>query len=454
MTAPLFFQRRFLPMWAALSLGAFADNMLRQALMIGIGFGYIATAGMGNAEGAIPLIGSVFAASMLVFSSVAGQVAEKYETQRLFRVTKFAEVILIAVAALAFYLDNGWMLIATLFALAAQAAFFAPVRQGAMRKYLAADELIRGNGLCNAGLYGAIVLGMFFGGLLIAAENGRSVVAACLFLASLSGFLAALGAPKAAPSEPGLKLDFNPLTQGVAMIRRAFTARGVARPILGWSLFFYVATFLTVLMPLYVKNDLHADGLTATLMMGAVGIGAGLGGVAAALLSRKKSGLGYSTLGVAAAAGVTFLGFLLTPLAASGAAQSAGEFAAKPAGIAILLCFLLAAVFMGLFVAPLQAAVQRRAPANECARIVAAGNMTNAAAAFLGSMSVLVVTETGLDPRLGLLAMALLQGAVALYMLRRQRAIPVGLFDEMLAPPLAPVENGEKPLVPSGGPRC
>ena len=86
---------------------------------------------------------------------------------------------------------------------------------------------------------------------------------------------------------------------------------------------------------------------------------------------------------------------------------------AKPAGVGILLCFLLAAVFMGLFVAPLQAAVQRRAPANECARIVAAGNMTNAAAAFLGSMSVLVVTETGLDPRLGLLAMALLQGAVA-----------------------------------------
>ena len=38
MKTPLFFQHRFWPMWTALALGAFGDNMLRQALLVGIPF--------------------------------------------------------------------------------------------------------------------------------------------------------------------------------------------------------------------------------------------------------------------------------------------------------------------------------------------------------------------------------------------------------------------------------
>jgi acyl-[acyl-carrier-protein]-phospholipid O-acyltransferase/long-chain-fatty-acid--[acyl-carrier-protein] ligase len=421
-------------MWTALSLGAFADNMLRQALMIGIAFGWIGLQGAGETESAIPLIGSVFAASMLVFSSIAGQVADKYETQTLFRWTKFTEVILMALAALGFFLNDGWLLILTLFAMAAQSAFFSPVRQGAMRKYLETNELIRANGLCNAGLYASIVAGLFFGGLLIAQDGGRMAVAGALFAASFTGFLAILGAPKAPPTAPDLALRWNPLVQGADMVRRAFAARGVARPILGWCFFFYVSTLMTVLTPLSVKNSLNADGTTATYIMGAMGVGAGLGGIAAALLSRKRSGLGYSALGVAGSAAVLFAGFLLTPYAASEAPQTAAEFVENPAGLGILMCFMAGAALLGLFVAPLQAAVQRRAPAVECARILATGNMLNAAAALLGSLSVLGVTETGIDPKWAIFALALLEAGVALYMYRRQRSTPDGLYDEMLSP--------------------
>lgn len=453
MTAPLFFQRRFLPMWTALSLGAFADNMLRQALMIGIAFGWIRTQGLADADDAIPLIGSVFALSMLIFSSVAGQVAEKFETQALFRWTKFAEVILILIAAVGFWINNGWMLIATLFALAAQAAFFAPVRQGAMRKYLAADELVRGNGLCNAGLYASIVLGLFFGGLMIPGDHGRQIVAAFLFSASLFGFLAVLGAPKAPPSAPDLELRWNPLIEGAGIVARAFAAPGVAGPVLGWSFFFYVSTLLTVLVPLYVKDSLQADEIVATAIMGAVGIGAGLGGLAAAVLSKKKSGLGYSTFAIAASGAVSVLAFFLTPLAAADGGQTGGEFLRNPPGLALLCCFAAIAILMGLFVAPLQAAVQRRAPANQCARIVAAGNMMNAAAALLGSLSVLVVTRTDSDPRLAILLIAGLQAAVAAYMFSRRRTLPDGLYDEMLSAPASGEiagENQRGPLLSEG----
>ena len=449
---PLFFQRRFLPMWAALSLGAFADNMLRQALIIGIAFGWIKTRGLGEAADAIPIVGSIFAVSMLIFSSIAGQVAEKYETQLLFRWTKFVEVILMALAAVGFALNDGWLLIAALFAMAAQSAFFAPVRQGAMRKYLGADELVRGNGLANAGLYGAIVAGLFFGGLLIPGDDGRYVVAAALFAASFAGWLSILAAPKAAPSAPDLKLSFNIFSQGWKIVTRAMTARGVARPILGWSFFFYLSTLITVALPLYAKSSLHSDELAATLLMAAIGVGAGAGGVAAASLSRKRSGLVFSTFGIAGAGAATLSAYFLTPLVA-GEIASGRNLVSGPAGVLLLLMFFLSAVLMGLFVAPLQAAVQRRAPAQECARVVAAGNMMNAAFAMAGSLSVLAITRTKIGPAYAFVFVAALQAGVALYMFRRRRSVARGLYDEMLeleTPELdTPVENKSAPRLPA-----
>lgn len=438
MKLPLFFQRRFWPMWTALSLGAFADNMLRQALIIGIAFGAIKTGGFSDPDKTVPIVGSLFAVSMLVFSSISGQLAEKYETAMLFRRIKFAEILLMAIAAIGFLINSGWLLIATLFAMGAQSAFFSPVRFAAMPKYLQPDELVRGNGLCNAGLYVSILLGLFLGGLLVAQPDGGRLVAGGLFAAAFFGWLAVLGAPRAAPGAPDLKLDWNPFAQTVRIFRFAFAAPGVVRPLLGPAFFFYASTFITVLAPVYVKSSLRADETTATAMMGAFAIGAGFGAAAAAALSKRRSGLGFSGLGIAGAALMGVIIFVLTDEAASGEAEASIEILAQgPAGLGLTAAFCLSAAFMGLFIAPLQAAVQRRAPSRERARILAAGNMANAAAAILGSLSVLAVTLSHIDPKAGFLAVAALQAGVAFYMLIRRQRVPAGLHDELFFTPPA-----------------
>lgn len=439
MNTPLFFQRRFLPMWTALSLGAFADNMLRQALIIGIAYGAIRAGGFANADDAVPIIGSFFAIAMLAFSSVAGQVAEKYETAMMFRRTKLAEVILMATAAVGFAINSGWLLIVTLFAMGAQSAFFSPVRMGAMPKYLKPDELIRGNGFCNAGLYVSILLGLFLGGLLIAREDGAIWVSAFLFGAALLGWLAILQAPSAPADAPDLKLDWNPVKQSLRILTFAFSSPGVARPLLGAAFFFYISTLVTVLVPLYARASLGADEAVATAIMGVFAIGAGLGAMASAALSKKRSGLGFSALGISLAGAMGLGVYALTGLmpAAGDELRGVGLLFGDAKGIALALAFCLSAVFMGLFVVPLQAAVQRRAPAQVRSRIMAASNMMNAAAAMLGSLSVLAVTRTALDPREAFLFVAAIQGLLAGYMLRRRESVPRDLYDEMLAAPEA-----------------
>lgn len=434
MHAPLFFQRRFLPMWTALSLGAFADNMLRQALIIGIAYGAIRAGGFANADDAIPIIGSFFAIAMLTFSSVAGQVAEKVETATMFRRTKLVEVMLMATAAAGFALNSGWLLILTLFAMGAQSAFFSPTRMGAMPKYLKPDELVRGNGLCNAGLYVSVVLGLFLGGLLIARDDGRLWVSVFLFAAALVGWLAILLAPRAPADAPDLRLDWNPFAQTFRIMTYAFTSPGVARPLLGTAFFFYISTMVTVLTPLYARSSLGADEATATAIMGMFAIGVGLGAMTAASLSKKRSGLGFSSLGIMLAAIASLAVFFLTSFAPAPAAEPHGVdiLFGDWTGRTLALSFCVSALCMGLFVVPLQAAAQRRAPAQVRARIMAASNMMNAAAAMTGSLSVLLVSRNVLGPREAFLLVAALQALLALYMLRRRASVPVGLHDEML----------------------
>lgn len=443
---PLFFQRRFLPMWTAVSLGALADNMLRQSLIIGVAFGYVAMAGLDDAQDAIPLLGSFFALSMLVFAPMSGQVAEKFETAMLFRRIKCAEVALMAIAAIGFLVNNGWVLLGVLFCMGAQSAFFNPARLSAMPKYLAPQELVRGNGFINAGLYVSILLGLFLGGLLIAAENGRLIVAGLLFCASFCGFLAVLRAPPAAANAPELKIDFNPFTQTAAMLRLALKAPGVARPLIGAALFFYGSTLVTVLVPIYVKNALGAQDQVATLIMGLFAIGVGLGAMSAAALSKRKSGLGFSALGVGASAFGSLAVFVLTPAAAAAAPDGTIRMLTETgAGLALTGAFVFSAASMGFYVVPLQAATQRRAPAHESARILAVSMMTNAAGAILGSLSILVVTRGAADPATAFLLVAAIQAAVASYMAWRRTRVPHGLFDESL---LAPVENSPAGALP------
>lgn len=438
-TTPLFFQRRFWPMWTSLSLGTFADNVLRQSLLIGIPAGVIAVPYFSNPDNAIPYIGALLPIAILTFSSVSGQLADKYETSMMFRRTKFAEIILMSVAALAFISDQGALAIAMLFAMGAQSAFFSPVRVSAMPKYLKPEELVRGNGLCNAGLFTFILMGYVVGGFLIIQDYGGVAVGAVLVCAALGGWLASLRTPYAAANDPALKISFNGFAQTVAMFRHVFTSRGVAPPVLGVGVFYLLSTAVTVTVPLYGRDALYADPLVWTALNGLFAVGAGIGAIGAASLAKGRSGLGFSTAAIGAAGVMSFAVYGLTPLVAGSpdAPLSLGTLFSTGPGLALVFVFIATSAFSGVYIAPLQAAVQRRAPAQFRARIMAAGVFANAAFAIPGSLSVLAITQSGMDPRLAFVAVGAAMLTISGIMLTRRRLLPEGHYDEAFRGALA-----------------
>ena len=432
---PLFFQRRFLPMWTALSLGAFTDNMLKQALSIGLVYGVITAPFISN-DDALPIIGSFFPIAMLLFSTIAGQVADKHETSYMFRRTKLVEFSLMVMAAAGFLFGVSGLLILALFLMGAQSAFFSPVRTGAMPKYLHTDELVRGNALCSGGLFVSVMIGIVIGSVLIRQPNGPETVSAILVGASLAGWLAIRLAPKAAANAPDLKVDWNAFAQGKKLMGYAFTSRGVIRPVLGVAWYWTVGSLVTVAVPLFVRDALSSDETVVATLMGLFAVGAAVGAGIASLFSKGRSGLGFSALGGVVAGAMTIILFFLSAgyaPPASGELRNAGEFFSNWRAFAIAATFLGASISMSIYAVPLQAAVQRRAPKERRSRILAANNMLNAAGAMIGSWLVLFVTRTELQALDVFLAVGLAQGVLAVYMVRRKHAVEDGLYDETLS---------------------
>ena len=156
---PLFLQRRLAPLLGATALGAFTDNMLKQALAIALAYG-ILTAPLISSDAALPVAGALFPLAILLFSSLAGQVADRYEKSMLFRRFKLIEVGLMAFAAVGFLMKSGLILIIALFLMGVQSAFYSPVRRASMPQYLRADELVRGNAFIDGSMFIAILAGI------------------------------------------------------------------------------------------------------------------------------------------------------------------------------------------------------------------------------------------------------------------------------------------------------
>ena len=145
-------QRRFLPYFVVQLLGAFNDNVFRQAIIGLIGVMVLAGA-MTGAERATytQLAPAIFILPYFLFSATAGQIAEKLEKARLIRIVTLMEIAIMSVAAMGFVLQSMPVLLAALFLTGVQSTLFGPVKYSILPSVLKPEELTGGNGLVEMG---------------------------------------------------------------------------------------------------------------------------------------------------------------------------------------------------------------------------------------------------------------------------------------------------------------
>ena len=382
----LFATRRFLPLFLTQFFGAFNDNLFKNALVILITFRLAERYGL-NAQILITVVAGLFILPFFLFSSTAGQIADKYEKSFLIHIIKFVEIVLMVLTAAAFYLMSLWGLIALLFFMGMQSTFFGPLKFSILPQHLKEDELVAGNGLVSAGTYIAILSGTLCGGLFILSSHGRAIISAGVVGVALFGYLASLFIPKGEPPAPDMKIDWNPLRSTWDILSYVMPNKPVFRSILGISWFWFLGAVFLAQFPTFSKDILGGNEQVSTLFLVIFSVGVGLGSTLCnRLLRGRVSGrlVPFACVGISAS---TLLLYIFSGLTDKGAALvGAAEFVSQPLSWGVMLGLLLLAVSGGIFSVPMYAIMQSESSDEHRARVVSCLNVLDSMGMVLSAV--------------------------------------------------------------------
>lgn len=407
-------ERRFGPFFWTQALGAFNNNVFKNALVIMVAF-QVTTLTADQVNFYVSMAAGLFILPFFLFSATAGQVAEKFDKALLIRRVKLLEIGIMLLAALGFWLDSVPFLMTVLFLMGTQAALFGPVKYSILPQHLRDHELVGGNGLVEMGTFVAILLGTMFGGWLIATSGGKAWVAAAVVLFATLGYAASRFVPSAPAAAPDLRINWNPVTETWRNFQFMRTNRTVFLSVLGISWFwFYGATFLAQL-PTYTKTYLGGDESVVTLMLTLFSVGVGAGSLLCERMSGRKVEMGLVPFG---AIGLTVFGLDLY-FAKHAAATLTGlpwrEFLGQPGSVRVCADLVLTGMFGGFYIVPLYALIQSRAEPSHRSRIIAGNNILNALFMVASAILSIVLFEAGLTIPELLLTTAVMNAAVAVF---------------------------------------
>jgi len=392
--------RRFLPLFITQFLGAFHDNLFKNALVVMLLYTMVITSSF-DPKILVSLATAVFIIPFMLFSAIGGQLSDKYPKQQVIRSIKAAEIALACLGTMALLMGSLYLSFLTLFALGTQSAFFGPSKYAIVPQHLGQDELIGGNALLNTGTFLAILIGTIAGTVLTPLNAGVMIVCAMLIICALCGYMASRFIPEAAAKDPDLVLDFNPLRDSINITREAFAQdKIIVRSIVGVAWFYFLGALFMAQLPNFTQQVLGADERVLAFLFVIFSVGIACGGL---LNDRILRGRIEARFVPYAVGGITLFAVDLF-LATASREWSAGQglvdfkaFIAAPANWRILFDMAMIAICGGLFVVPLNTMIQHHAPADHRARILAGGAVTNALFIVASSVLAAALIAVGLD---------------------------------------------------------
>ncbi|WP_077032682.1 MFS transporter [Pelomonas sp. KK5] len=370
-------QRRFAPFFWTQFLGAGNDNLFKFAFTVMVT--YQLSVSWLQPQQAGLVIGALFILPFVLFSATSGQLADKLDKTRLIQFVKSFEIAVMLLAGWGFLSANVPVLLGCVFLMGLHSTLFGPVKFAYLPQVLNERELTGGNGMVEMGTFVSILLGNVVGGLLIAipVEGARYAAVACVGVAIL-GRLVAQAIPRLPATDPGLKINWNPVSETWRNLKLAHGQLAVFRSLLGISwMWFFGAVFLAN-FPAFAKEVLHGDEQVASLLLVVFSIGIGTGSLMCEVLSKRHVEIGLVPLGAIGMSVFAIDLFFASRGLPATPQMGLHAFLATSAHWRVLADLCLLAGFAGLYSVPMYALIQIRSQPTHRARIIAANNILNA----------------------------------------------------------------------------
>ena len=403
-TMSLLKTRRFLPLLITQFLGAFNDNLFKNALLTLVALKMSAqSAVLSN------VIAGLFILPFFLFSATAGEVADKYPRNKIARVLKMVELLLMLGVALAWYCHSLCILIAVLALMGTQSAFFGPVKYSLLPQHLEANELIAGNAYIESTTYLAILLGLILGTLL---PINASI--AVLIICSLCGCVSAYFIPPAKAPRSDLMIGKNIVKttmQNLSFLRKHSL---LFRCVLGATWFWVIGALVAVQIYPLCAQIINSTGAVITWFLVLFSLGVAAGSYVCNKILKGFIQATYVPLGAVGMAVCLFLLYWYCHNYQTPEVQvDLRAFWTTQYAVGLSGCLFMLAFFGGIYIIPLNAMMQHYAPKAYVASVIAGNNILNA----FGMTLIAVFAAMFLGAGLGLpnlfLVMAILSAMVA-----------------------------------------
>lgn len=390
-TTHLLRRRRFLPLFVTQLLGAFNDNLFKNAIVF---FMVYSVFDSDKDEASFSAIASaLFILPFFVLSALAGQLADMRDKARIIRWVKALEIVIMTVGAaglllawqgIAVHLVAMPLMMLALFGMGVHSTFFGPIKYAILPQHLQSSEVLAGTGLVEAGTYLAILAGTILAGWIPVQWAAGGVV-----VTALIGYWASLSVPSAPPVIEAEPLDFHIIRASVTLVRNTMQDRRVFLAIAAISFFWTVGAVLFIEFPPLSKRVLSASKEVASLFLVIFSIGVALGSLSINALLKGRVSARYSPVCVLVM-GAFVVAFEqvcshFTPLS-GGHLMSVREFLGQPLTPWLLASLGGIAISGGMFVVPLYAFLTTCVDKSQTARTIAANNVVNSGAMVIGAM--------------------------------------------------------------------
>ncbi|HKX78038.1 MAG TPA: MFS transporter [Novosphingobium sp.] len=394
--------RRFLPLFVTQLLGAFNDNLFKNAMVLFVVYSVYSSE---QDEAWFSAIASaVFVIPFFLLSALSGQLADMRDKARIIRIVKLCEILIMIVGAAGLFL--AWegtavttfaipLMLLALFAMGVHSTFFGPIKYAILPQHLKREEVLAGTGLVEAGTYIAILAGTIVAGWIDVEWSALAVL-----VLALCGYVAGRQVPPAPPQMPPQPLDFHVIRASINLVRRTTHDRRVFLAIVAISVFWAIGAVLFIQFPPLAKNVLSASKEVASLFLVMFSVGVAIGSISINALLK-----GHVSARHAPASVIMMAVFLVlfqvvcrfwTERHDGGELMDVATFVVQPLAIPLLLTLLGIAVAGGMFVVPLYAFLTTFVEKSEAARTVAANNIVNSGAMVIGSLIAAGLSAAGM----------------------------------------------------------
>jgi len=284
-------------------LTAINDNVFRW-FVIGVGKDQF----LQESQSLLLIVGSsFFIVPYVLFASVAGWLADRFQKSHVIVGCKIAEIVIMALGVLAVWMlgtpdpQQGvdpafWWLLAAVFLMGMQSALFAPAKVGTIPELLTEGTIAKGNGIFNLATLSATVIGMALGGSLSDwTARGQSdlwIAALVLIGIAVVGTLISLLVKSLPAANRLARFPYSLFGETIRDLRRLFASGPLFRVALGVAFFWSIAAFAQLNIDSFSEESGGLVESHRTPLLIAVTLGIGLGSVMAGYISAGRIDLG------------------------------------------------------------------------------------------------------------------------------------------------------------------